>query len=111
MFGYLALEGDVSTIAGLGFYSHKETPGLGGEVDNPKWKALWPGVQLFDANGSPALSLVKSRSPAGSAKAQYEVDALSGATFTTKGVENMVKYWMGEGGFGPYLKKLKAGTV
>lgn len=111
LFGYLALEGDVSTVAGLGFYSHKETPGLGGEVDNPKWKALWPGVQLFDAKGSPALNLVKSRSPEGSANAQYEVDALSGATFTTKGVENMVQYWMGKGGFGPYLKKLKAGTV
>ncbi len=111
LFGYLALEGDVNTIAGLGFYSHKETPGLGGEVDNPKWKALWPGVQLFDAKGIPALSLVKSRSPEGSAAAQNEVDALSGATFTTKGVENMMRYWMGEGAFGPYLKKLKAGTV
>jgi len=111
LFGYLALEGDVETIAGLGFYSHKETPGLGGEVDNPKWKAAWPGVQLYDAQGLPALSLVKSRSPEGSASARHEVDALSGATFTTKGVENMVRYWMGEGGFGPYLKKLKAGTV
>lgn len=111
LFGYLALEGDVSTIAGLGFYSHKETPGLGGEVDNPKWKAAWPGVQLFDATGAPALSLVKSRAPEGSPQASHEVDALSGATFTTKGVENMVRYWMGEGGFGPYLKKLKAGTV
>jgi Na+-transporting NADH:ubiquinone oxidoreductase subunit C len=39
------------------------------------------------------------------------VDALSGATFTTKGVENMIRYWMGDGGFGPYLKKLKAGAV
>lgn len=111
LFGYLALEGDVSTIAGLGFYSHKETPGLGGEVDNPKWKAAWPGVQMFDGSGVPALSLVKSRAPAGSESAKYEVDALSGATFTTKGVENMVRYWMGEGGFGPFLKKLKAGTV
>lgn len=111
LFGYLALEGDVKTIAGLGFYSHKETPGLGGEVDNPKWKAAWPGVQLFDAQGLPAISLVKSRAPEGSSSAQHEVDALSGATFTTKGVENMVRYWMGEGGFGPYLKKLKAGTV
>lgn len=111
LFGYLALEGDVQTIAGLGFYSHKETPGLGGEVDNPKWKALWPGVQMFDADSQPALSLVKSRAPEGSAAAAYEVDALSGATFTTRGVENMIRYWMGEGGFGPYLKKLKAGTV
>ena len=40
LYGYLALDGDVNTIAGLGFYQHKETPGLGGEVDNSKWKAL-----------------------------------------------------------------------
>ena len=111
LFGYLALEGDIQTIAGLGFYSHKETPGLGGEVDNPKWKAAWPGVVLFDGSGSPAVSLVKSRAPEGSDRARHEVDALSGATFTTKGVENMIQYWMGDGGFGPYLTKLKAGTV
>ena len=111
LFGYLALEGDIQTIAGLGFYSHKETPGLGGEVDNPNWKAAWPGVIMFDSAGNPAISLVKSRAPADSAAAKHEVDALSGATFTTKGVENMMRYWMGEGGFGPYLEKLKAGTV
>ena len=111
LFGYLALEGDITTVAGLGFYSHKETPGLGGEVDNAKWKALWPGVQLFDGSGDPAISLVKTRSPAGSASAANEVDALSGATFTTRGVENMIRYWTGAGGFGPFLAKLKAGAV
>lgn len=111
LFGYLALEGDITTVAGLGFYSHKETPGLGGEVDNAKWKALWPGVQVFDANGEPGISLVKSRSPEGSAAAANEVDALSGATFTTRGVENMIRYWTGAGGFGPFLAKLKAGAV
>ena len=111
LFGYIALEGDLQTAAGLGYYSHKETPGLGGEVDNPNWKALWPGVRLLDGAGEPRIALVKSRSPEGSDAAAYEVDALSGATFTTRGVENMIRYWIGEGGFGPYLKKLKAGTV
>jgi len=111
LFGYLALEGDIATVAGLGFYSHKETPGLGGEVDNAKWKALWPGVQVFDGSGEAAISLVKSRSPEGSAAAAHEVDALSGATFTTRGVQNMIRYWTGTGGFGPFLAKLKAGAV
>jgi len=41
--GFLALQGDVNTIVGLGFYEHAETPGLGGEVDNPDWKAQWVG--------------------------------------------------------------------
>src|SRR5690606_8511703 len=41
--GFIALEKDANTIVGLGFYEHAETPGLGGEVDNPRWKAVWQG--------------------------------------------------------------------
>ncbi|MEM7000200.1 MAG: Na(+)-translocating NADH-quinone reductase subunit C [Pseudomonadota bacterium] len=107
LFGYLALDSDLNTISGLGFYTHKETPGLGGEVDNPRWKAQWPGVRVFDAAGSPDVRLVKRRSPAGNAEAGREVDALSGATFTTRGVQNLVNFWTGELGFGPYISKLK----
>lgn len=107
LFGYLALESDFETVAGLGFYSHKETPGLGGEVDNPNWKAQWEGVRLFDDSGDPAIRLVKTRSAQTSAQADHEVDALSGATLTTKGVEHLVRFWTGELGFGPFLKNLK----
>lgn len=108
LYGYLAIEGDLETVAGLGFYSHKETPGLGGEVDNPNWKAQWPGVRLLDASGAPSIQLVKTRSPEGSDNAAHEVDALSGATLTTKGVENLVRFWTGELGFGPFLNHLKS---
>lgn len=107
LFGYLALDGDVETISGLGFYSHKETPGLGGEVDNANWKSLWPGTLLYDDEGEPAVDLVKVRSPAGSEAARYEVDALSGATLTTRGVQNLIDFWAGDMGFGPYLNKLR----
>ena len=106
LFGYLALEGDLETISGIGFYSHKETPGLGGEVDNPRWKARWEGVSLFDAAGQPAVRLVKVRSAPGSDAAQHEIDALSGATLTTRGVGNLVRFWTGDLGFGPFLKQL-----
>ena len=107
LYGYLALENDLSTIAGLGFYQHKETPGLGGEVDNPKWKQGWQGVQLYDDGGQPAVDLVKLRSPANSDASRYEVDALSGATFTTRGVKHLVNFWSGDLGFGPFFQKLK----
>ena len=106
LFGYLALDSDLETVSGLGFYSHKETPGLGGEVDNPSWKELWPGVRLFDAEGRADVRLVKRRST-DSAMAAREVDALSGATFTTRGVQNLVNFWTGDLGFGPTLRKLK----
>ncbi|MFK7914747.1 MAG: Na(+)-translocating NADH-quinone reductase subunit C [Pseudomonadales bacterium] len=110
LFGYLALEGDAQSIAGLGFYTHKETPGLGGEVDNSSWKALWNGVALYDSEGQPAVSLVKSRSPESSDQAKYEVDALSGATLTTRGVQNLVNFWTGDMAFGPYLQNIAAGN-
>jgi len=108
LYGYLAIEGDLETVAGLGFYSQKETPGLGGEVDNPSWKAQWQGVRLFDAAGSPSVALVKTRSPSGSEAATHEIDALSGATLTTRGVENLIRFWTGELGFGPLLNHLKS---
>src|SRR5690606_29338707 len=49
--GFLALESDLTTVQGLGFYQHAETPGLGGEVDNPRWRGQWPGKQVYDENG------------------------------------------------------------
>lgn len=107
LFGYLAIDRDLSTISGLGFYDHKETPGLGGEVDNPVWKEKWHGVQLFGADGKPVVRLVKTRSPADSPAAEHEVDALSGATFTTRGVQNLVNFWTGELGYGPLIDNMK----
>lgn len=108
LFGYLAIDSDLATVSGIGFYDHKETPGLGGEVDNPVWKDKWHGVKLFDPAGTPAVRLVKTRSPADSQAAVHEVDALSGATFTTRGVQSLVNFWTGDLGFGPLIKRLKA---
>jgi len=101
LYGFVALEADKQTVVGLKFYEHGETPGLGGEVDNAKWLASWPGKKLLDANGKLALSLVK-----GGASKDTEIDALSGATMTTSGINNMLVYWLGEDGFGPFLSRL-----
>lgn len=110
LYGFLALEGDGNTVAGLGFYSHAETPGLGGEVDNPRWKSQWVGKRVFDAQGKPAVELVKSVDPK-DPKAIHRVDGLSGATLTSNGVENLLLFWLGEKGFGSYLANLRAGEV
>ncbi|ROS00299.1 Na+-transporting NADH:ubiquinone oxidoreductase subunit C [Sinobacterium caligoides] len=103
MYGFIAIKGDANTILGLSFYDQGETPGLGGEVENPLWKAKWPGVKLFDSAGKLIIA-VSSRE-----KGPSVIDGLSGATLTTRGVDHLVKYWMGEYGFGPYLTRLKAG--
>lgn len=105
LYGYLALEGDYRTVAGLGFYAHKETPGLGGEVDNPRWKAQWPGKLIYDNKGAPAIRLLK-----GAAHGKHDIDALAGATLTSRGVENLVRFWTGELGFGPFLQRAADAT-
>ena len=108
LYGFVALEADANTVAGLGFYEHGETPGLGGEVDNPRWKALWPGKQVYK-DGTVKIGLVKgSVDPAG-ANADWEIDGLSGATLTARGVTNLVQFWLGEDGFEPFLENLRTG--
>ncbi|MBJ6609089.1 MAG: Na(+)-translocating NADH-quinone reductase subunit C [Candidatus Thiothrix moscowensis] len=106
--GFIALQGDANTVVGLGFYEHAETPGLGGEVDNPQWKDKWPGKQVFDASGNLAIRVTKMAATEGE-KAAHEIDALSGATLTSNGVNNLVKFWMGADGFGPYLQQFRKG--
>jgi len=105
MYGYLALEGDGRTVKGITFYQHGETPGLGGEIDNPSWQSKWPGKQALAADGEVLLQVVKGE-PRG-AGVEHQVDGLAGATLTARGVENLVRYWLGQQGFGPYLARLR----
>ena len=110
LYGFLALEGDLNTVVGLGFYSHAETPGLGGEVDNPSWKALWPGKKVYqDGTAEPAIGLIKGSVDPAAPGAQHQIDGLSGATLTSVGVTNLVQFWMGKNGYAPFLANLKAG--
>jgi Na+-transporting NADH:ubiquinone oxidoreductase subunit C len=104
--GFLALDADLTTIKGLTFYEHKETPGLGGEVDNPRWKALWKGRRAFDDQLNPEITVIKG-SAGPPSQDPYRVDGLSGATMTSRGVTNLLHFWLGENGFGPYLERLR----
>ncbi|MEP1469819.1 MAG: Na(+)-translocating NADH-quinone reductase subunit C [Halieaceae bacterium] len=110
LYGFVALEADGNTVAGLGFYEHAETPGLGGEVDNPRWKALWPGKQVYK-DGDVKIGLVKGSVDPASADAEWQIDGLSGATLTARGVTNLVQFWLGEDGFEPFLENLKTGEA
>jgi Na+-transporting NADH:ubiquinone oxidoreductase subunit C len=109
--GFIAVKGDLNTVVGMGFYQHAETPGLGGEVDNPKWKGQWPGKTLFDDNGELAVEVVKGSVDPQSPKAVHQVDGLAGATLTGKGVDNLLKFWLGQNGFGPFIANLRAGEA
>jgi Na+-transporting NADH:ubiquinone oxidoreductase subunit C len=109
--GFLAIKPDLKTVVGLGFYQHAETPGLGGEVDNPKWLDIWPGKTLFNEAGKPVIQVVKGNVDPANPAAAHQVDGLAGATLTSKGVDNLLQFWLGEQGFGPYLTKLRTQGV
>ncbi|MBF0352827.1 MAG: Na(+)-translocating NADH-quinone reductase subunit C [SAR324 cluster bacterium] len=107
LYGFIALATDTNTVKGLVFYEHGETPGLGGEVDNPLWKAIWPGKTVFDDSWNPVVQILKGAVNPQDAGAIHQVDGLSGATLTSRGIEGLLRFWLGETGFGPYLTKLR----
>lgn len=107
MYGFVAVQTDGNTINGITYYDHGETPGLGGEIANPLWQQRFVGKKLYDQQGSVAIRIAKGAS----ADAEHGVDALSGASMTTKGVQGTFKYWFSQNGFAPYLSKLKAGEL
>lgn len=110
LYGYLALERDVKTIQGITFYQHAETPGLGGEIDNPKWKGYWPGRQAFDDQWTVRIQVAKG--PAGPPEDDpYRVDGLSGATITSRGVTSLLEFWLGPEGYLPYLQRFGRGDA
>ncbi len=106
LYGFIALEADANTVYGLQFYRHGETPGLGGRVDDPAWRALWRGKRIYESGiGAPVLDVIKGRVAVGDSRASYKVDGLSGATITSRGVGNMIRFWFGERGYRRFLAK------
>ena len=110
MYGFIALNGDMDTVAGLTFYEEAETAGLGGEVENPIWQAQWVGKKIYNDAHKVALDVIKGNVDPNSPDAKYQVDGISGATMTSRGVQHLVHYWLGSEGFGPVLAKLKSDT-
>jgi len=111
MYGFIALESDGQTVSSITFYEHGETPGLGGEIENKKWQASWNGKQLADASGQTVLRLIKGTVSGNTPDAEHKIDGLAGATLTSNGVSNLIKFWMGEHAFGPFLERVRSGKL
>ncbi len=109
LYGFIALNKNLQTVEGLTYYEHGETPGLGGEVDNPRWKKSWTGKQAFDENNKLILTVLKGTVDPSKPDATHQIDGLAGATITTRGLDSMVKYWLQEQGYGSFLAKLRSG--
>lgn len=99
MWGYVALEQDRNTIAGIVLDHAGETPGLGAEVATPKHQAMYKGKTLFEGDEFVSVTLRKG----GAKDPNHEVDAISGGTKTSDGVTAMLK-----SSLGAYLPLLKA---
>ena len=108
MYAFVAVETDGNTVAGITYYEQGETPGLGGEVENPSWRDQFVGKKLFDEQHKPAIKIVKGGAPEGSI---HGVDGLSGATLTANGVQGTFDFWLGDMGFGPFLTKVRDGGL
>lgn len=108
MYAFVAVATDGNTIDGITYYDQAETPGLGGEVENPTWREQFVGKKLYDMNFKPAIKILKGGAPVGT---DHQVDGLSGATLTSNGVQHTFDFWFGAQGFGPYLAKLRAGDL
>jgi len=110
MYGYIALDADARTVRGITFYEHGETAGLGGEVSNPAWQAKWQGKEIVDEEkGEVVFKVLRGAVEPTTPDAEHKVDGLSGATLTSNGVTNLIHYWLGERGFGPYLDRMRKG--
>lgn len=109
MYGFTALnlEDEAPVVTALTFYRHAETAGLGSEITNPVWRAKWEGKHPYDANGVPQLKVPKLAAPG----SDHEVDSISGATLTSKGVEYMMNFWLGEQGYQPFIRQIQEGKI
>lgn len=107
LYAYVALDNDLTTIQGVSFYEHGETPGLGGEVENPAWQDKWQGKKVYNEEREVALEFIKGEAATQEPARFYQIDGLSGATLTTKGVEKTMEFWFGDHGFKPFLEQLK----
>ncbi len=96
-------------VTGVRVTAHRETPGLGGEIANPTWQALWRGRKAYDANWDVGIQVIKGQ--AGPPETDpLHVDGLSGSTVTSKAITQLVRFWLGDNGYGKFLKKFREGA-
>jgi Na+-transporting NADH:ubiquinone oxidoreductase subunit C len=107
LYGYIALESDFNTIAGVMFYEQNETPGLGDQIAKPHWQAKWVGKKLYEDTDDVLFHVAEGPVAAGASGAEYQVDALTGATITANAVTALVHYWFGPNGYGPLLERMR----
>ena len=109
LYGYFALENDGSTVKGIRFYKHGETPGLGGEVEKDWFTNNFVGKKITDKNGLlVSIQSVKGQVDSSSPDSYHQVDGISGATMTTKGLNEFLMNDLKK--YDSYFKKIRMGS-
>lgn len=106
IWGYVALENDMNTVAGIVMAHKGETPGLGAEIATPAHQAKYVGKTVFEGDDFVSITLKKGGANPADANYAHEVDAITGGTKTSDGVTEMIR--SGLGNYLPYLKANKS---
>ncbi|MCK5029437.1 MAG: NADH:ubiquinone reductase (Na(+)-transporting) subunit C [Bacteroidales bacterium] len=106
IWGYVALNNDLSTIYGANFSHKAETPGLGAEIDTKDFQSKFFGKEIFNENGL-FVSVSVLKGGTANPDSKYEIDGISGGTITSVGVDEMLKDCLSS--YEPYFKNLKQG--
>jgi Na+-transporting NADH:ubiquinone oxidoreductase subunit C len=106
LYGYLALSPDATTVTGITFYKHGETPGLGAEISESWFQKNFLGKKILDPEGG-VYGIVVSKGKAKNSghPLVHSVDGISGATITSNGVTSLIKHCLKV--YDPYLKKFR----
>ena len=103
IWGYVALESDWDTIYGANFDHQGETPGLGAEIATAGFSDQFQGKKIFRNGSFSGISVLKGAGA--SAGNENAIDAVSGGTITSRGVESMIH--LSFEAYLPYINRMK----
>ena len=110
IYGYMAIEPDGETVKGITFYKHGETPGLGGELEKDWFTSNYIGKKIYDTDGNlVSIEIIKGHVNPNNVDAIHQVDGISGATLTGKGMNKFIADDLNT--YKPFLDRVRAGEV
>jgi len=108
IYGYLAMKPDGKTVLGITFYKHGETPGLGGEIEKEWFTSNFIGKQIVDENDQlTSIQIIKGKVDPTKKDAIHQVDGISGATMTGRGVTAFLAQDLKT--YEPFFRKIRKG--
>ena len=108
IWGYIALKGDLNTIAGASFDHKGETPGLGARIATAEIQSRYVGKEILDENGN-VVSVMMVKGEGNTGLSSHQVDGMSGATITGRGVNAMLEKYLGY--YKAYFQKVNSGAL